>query len=205
MNSGSIVYLVDDDDALRLATSAMLKVENFMVSAYPTAEEFLADINSSASGCLITDLLLPGMSGIELQQVLIERNIKLPVIFMTGYGDINESVQAMKAGAVDFVEKPVAPEALIRRIREALRLDNSHREMESEDLAIIDRFNELTPREREVIALVAEGKTNKVIARDLEISFRTVEKHRASAMQKLDADNAVELARIVQQYMSDKN
>jgi FixJ family two-component response regulator len=143
------------------------------------------------------------MSGIELQHALIARHIKLPIIFMTGYGDINESVHAIKAGAFDFVEKPVAPAALLRRVEEALALDRSHRESESSHCTLQKRFDELTPREKEVIAQVVTGKTNKVIARELDISFRTVEKHRASAMQKLDLDNVVELAKLVQRFLPD--
>lgn len=201
MNSCPIVYLLDDDEALLLAIGTTLKLAGYNVKRYASAESLLAVLDKQAAGCLISDLRLPGMSGIELQQALIEREIKLPIIFMTGYGEINESVQAIKAGALDFLEKPVAPATLLQRVKEALKIDEANRLKELEHLNLQKRFEELSPREKEVVTLVAEGKTNKEIAQDLSISYRTVEKYRASAMMKLEVENTVELAKLSQLYM----
>jgi RNA polymerase sigma factor (sigma-70 family) len=195
------VYLIEDDEALRLATGTTLRLAGYMVRDYASAELFLADIDINPAGCLVTDLRLPGMSGIELQQTLITRNIKVPVIIVTGYGEIRESVQAVKAGAVDFLEKPVTPDDLLQRVQEALRLDELRCRQENANLAEQECFNELSPREKEVIALVVAGKTNKEIARHLEISHRTVEKHRANAMLKLNVDNTVQLLKVVQHHL----
>jgi two-component system response regulator DctR len=143
------------------------------------------------------------MSGIELQQAMTSRGIRLPIIFMTGYGAIHESVQAIKAGAMDFMEKPVAPAALLRQVDEALYLDRVRWQWETDGLVLQSRFEGLSRREKEVVELVVEGRTNKEIGQVLSISYRTVEKYRAGAMVKLKVENAVELARLVQSYAAD--
>ncbi len=200
MTNFQTIYLIDDDDALRLAVSITLRRAGHQVRSYVSAEMFLDDISSNATGCVVTDLLLPGFNGIELQQALIKRQIKLPVIIMSGYGDISQSVQAIKAGAVDFLEKPVAPETLLRHIEEALRIDVARHLQDVEQMMLQQRFGKLSPREHEVTALVAAGKTNKEIAQSLAISYRTVEKYRATAMIKLEVENVVALAKLVDRY-----
>jgi two-component system response regulator FixJ len=190
------VFLIDDDEDLLIATSTILKMHGYEVREYASAETFLAEVDHNAAGCLLTDMRLPGMRGIELQQVLLSRNINLPMIFITGYGEVNDSVQAVKAGAFDFLEKPVAPDMLLDRVKEALRLDQVHRRWDSEHLILQKRYDTLSPREKDVITKVVDGETNKEIAKDLEISYRTVEKYRANAMLKLEADNVVELTKL---------
>lgn len=201
MKNLPIVYLVDDDEALRLAIGTSVRLAGYDVRLYDSAESLLEVVEASAAGCVVTDLRLPGMSGIELQQQLIQRHIQLPLIFITGYGEIDESVQAVKSGAIDFLEKPVAPAKLISCIKEALRCDEERRQRDDENSTLQHRFDDLTPREKEVVSLVIEGKTNKEIAKVLDISFRTVEKYRAGAMLKLEVDNVVGLAKLGQHYL----
>lgn len=191
------VYVVDDDEAVRAALSIILEQEGLNVQQFDSGESFLEKISANDPGCLLTDLRLPGISGIELQQTLTERGIKLPVIILTGWGDVHESVQAMKAGAVDFLEKTVRPPELLHRVKEALERDASQRTRDEQYSTLRKRFMALSTREKEVVSLVVEGKTNKEIAQVLDISYRTVEKYRAGAMSKLGVDNVVELAKIV--------
>ncbi len=191
------IYLVDDDDDLRQAIKTTLRMAGYKVHGFESAEAFLEMVDEGTCGCLVTDLRLPGISGLALQQQLTERHINIPVIIITGYGEVNDSVRAIKAGAVNFMEKPVSPSALLEQVAEALTLDDTQRE----HLAMRARFDDLTPREKAVATLVVAGKTNKQIARDLQISFRTVEKYRAGAMLKLGLENVAELANFVHRYV----
>ncbi len=197
MNKCQNVYLVDDDEDLRLAIKTTLRMAGYRVHDFDSAEAFLEVVDAGICGCLVTDLRLPGISGLVLQQQLNERRIPVPVIIITGYGEINDSVRAIKAGAVNFMEKPVSPTALLEQVAEALRLDESRRE----HLAKQARFDELSPREKAVATLVVAGKTNKQIAQELQISYRTVEKYRAAAMLKLGLDSVAELSHFVLRYV----
>lgn len=190
------VFIVDDDSAVRDSHMLMIEQEGIHVETYCSGEEFLDAFQNPSPGCAIVDIRMPGMDGIQLQQELNHRNIQLPVIFLTGHGDIPMSVKAIKAGAVDFLTKPVKRENLLSSVRTAI--------MESQRLIrelvngqdAKSRLAELTEREREVMTLAIAGAPNKEIARRLGISHRTVEIHKSKIMHKTGATNLLELARI---------
>lgn len=196
MPSNPVVYIVDDDSAIRDALSFLMKSIGFESKAYASAETFLNQANFDRPGCLVVDVRMHGMSGLELQQVLNERGIALPVIIITGHGDVPMAVQAMKAGAVDFLEKPYDNEVLITRIRQSLEDATKEQNKESRIAEAKARLAQLTPRELEVMNLLAEGKHNKIIANELNISVRTAEAHRAKVMKKLQADSLSDIVRI---------
>jgi FixJ family two-component response regulator len=181
------VFLVDDDPAVRDALTFLLNTAGFRVEAFGSGEEFLESIRPGRSGCIILDMTMPGMSGFDVQTGLAARHVQLPVIFLTAHGSIPLSVQALKAGAADFLEKPADGAALIERVRNALAGD-------ADAARVRERFGQLTGREREIMAHVAAGLSNKEIARRLDISHRTVEVHRARLLEKMGARSAVELA-----------
>jgi two-component system, LuxR family, response regulator FixJ len=193
---GAHVYIVDDEDAVRDSLAVLLAAQPYAVSSYASAWEFLAAASSLPSGCLITDIRMPGMTGLELQQRLNEQGLHFPTIVITGHGDIPLAVRAMKEGAVDFIEKPYTFEAILGGIEAALaRLA----EIELSDPAAQEaasRLARLTPREREVLEGLITGLPNKSIAYDLAISPRTVEVHRARVMQKLQARSLSEVVRL---------
>jgi len=191
------VHVVDDDLAVRSALALLLRAEGLAVRAYADAASFLAGCDPSAPGCVVADLDMPGMSGLELQERLLERGSPLPVIILTGHGDVPAAVRALKRGAVDFVEKPYDPGALIATIREALERDRRRRASAAEAARVAARAAALTPREREVMERVAAGAASKVIAAELAISERTVELHRARMMRKMGARSLAELVRMV--------
>jgi len=190
------VYIVDDDAAIRDALRLLLKSSGMRVETCASAEEFLGACRPPLSGCLLVDVRMPGMSGLELQEALAARGIRLPVIVITGHGDVAMAVRAMKAGAVDFIEKPFDNAALLECLRNALaRAANAHQhEMKSAEVAA--HLALLTQREREVMQLLIAGKPNKVIAADLAISARTVEVHRARIMEKLKARSLADVVRL---------
>ena len=196
MPSNPVVYIVDDDSAIRDALSFLMKSIGFESKAYASAETFLNQANFDRPGCLVVDVRMHGMSGLELQQVLNERGIALPVIIITGHGDVPMAVQAMKAGAVDFLEKPYDNEVLITRISQSLEDATKEQNKESRIAEAKARLAQLTPRELEVMNLLAEGKHNKIIANELNISVRTAEAHRAKVMKKLQADSLSDIVRI---------
>lgn len=201
--NASTVFLVDDDAAVRGAVSASLQQMGFDVSTHASAESFLENYDPTRRGCLILDVCMPGMSGIELQQELAARGITLPVLFITGCGAVADTVKAIKAGAVDFLEKPVPPAVLVSRIEEAFAQDACRAQEARERETLRHGFALLTAREREVIMLVVKGASNKEIARRLAISFRTVEKYRAAAMIKLQVNSVAELCRAMQSRLLD--
>ena len=195
-NAGQLVHLVDDDDAIRRSAGFMLKTTGYQVNSYVSGVELLKDAGSLEPGCILLDIRMPGMDGLEVQQRLQEKGVTLPVIIMTGHGDVTLAVQAMKAGAVDFIEKPFEKSALLHALGEGferLRQGEVSKER-SRDAEI--RLQVLTPREREVLDGLARGLPNKTIAYDLGISPRTVEIHRANLMTKLGVRSLSEALRI---------
>jgi FixJ family two-component response regulator len=191
------VFVVDDDDAVRTSLRLLLKSVGLPVETYASAQEFLDGYDGDRAGCLVLDIRMPGMSGLELQQRLTDMHAILPVVFITGHGDVPMAVEAMQHGAVDFIQKPFRDQDLIDRINQALEKDRDNRAGLRERDTILHRIEQLTPREREVLDLVTKGKANKVIAGDLGVSQRTVEIHRARVMEKMAASSLAHLVRMV--------
>ena len=189
--------LVDDDDAIRDSLCWLLESRGVPCRSYPSAEDFLAAWNSSLAGCVLLDIRMDGMSGPELFDLLGERGSTLPVIFLTGHGDVPMAVSALKKGAFDFVEKPCNDNELVNRVIEALTLDANQRVAASGADSINTLISRLTARERQVMERVLAGKLNKVIADELQISMRTVEVHRANLFEKMGVRTAVELAQLL--------
>lgn len=190
------VFVVDDDAAVRDSVSLLLKTAGLAVEAYDSAEAFLAALDPQRHGCLVLDMRMPGMSGFELQEELARRDIPMPIIFLTAHGDIPMTVRAIKAGAVDFLTKPVDGAALLDRIESALARVGAEREGESARQQARERLSQLTEREQEILALAISGCTNKEIARQLGISFRTVETHRSHILFKTGTATLLELAQL---------
>jgi len=193
----ALVFIVDDDDAVRNSIRLLMKSLGLATRPLSTAQEFLATYDPQQPGCLILDVRMPGMSGLELQQQLNVRGAIIPVIFITGHGDVPMAVEAMQQGAFDFLQKPFRDQDLIERVQRALAKDQSNRVELSEQAKVRERFDSLTPREREVLALVTSGKANKVMAADLNVSQRTVEIHRARVMEKMHASSLAQLVRMM--------
>ena len=182
-----IVYVVDDDAAVREAIKNLLESVGMQVQTFVSGAEFMARAPAEAPSCLILDVRLPGMSGLEFQRELTAAGVEIPIIFITGHGDIPITVQAMKAGAVDFLTKPFREQELLDAIHKALNRDRQRREQTSEVANLRLRYEELTPREREVMALVTRGLLNKQIAAELGASETTVKIHRGQVMRKMEA------------------
>ena len=189
------VFLVDDDDAVRDAVSMLLDSAGLQVRCFDSAQRFLDEYDATP-GCLVLDVSMPGMTGLELQEELNKSGIRIPIIFITGHGDVPMSVRAIKQGAVDFVEKPADDDELLEKIRKAIKLDREIRGEDAQRSEVVDRFNRLTPREQQVMAEVAAGNSNKEIAINLDISHRTIEIHRARVMEKMGADSLPDLIRM---------
>lgn len=191
------VHIVDDDEAIRDALSWLLQSRDVPTESWETAEDFLAAWTPDLAGCLLLDIRMEGMTGLELFDRLRECGCRLPVIFLTGHGDVPIAVAALKKGARDFVEKPFNDNDLVDRVIEALAFDAEQRVREAGQASVAARLATLTQRERQVMDLVVAGKLNKVIADDLGISMRTVEVHRAHVFEKMGVKTAVELARLL--------
>jgi len=197
MTRAAIVHVIDDDAAVRDSLRLLLATENFDVRAYASARDFLASAEPGEAGCVITDVRMPEVSGMDLLAEFKARRVDLPVIVITAHADVTLAVQAMKAGAVDLLEKPFDDEALLGAVRQALRrLFDGESVVGSEAAAARDRLASLTVREREVLMGVLEGRPNKLIAHELGISVRTVEAHRARLMMKMQAKSLSELVRM---------
>jgi FixJ family two-component response regulator len=194
--SPATVFIVDDDSAVRSSLRLLLKSVGLPVSTFDSAHAFLDAYTDDWNGCVLLDVRMPGMSGPALQQQLNLRGAILPVIFITGHGDVSMAVEAMQQGAFDFVEKPFHDQALIERVQLALQHNAESRGELAERQSIRERFELLTPREREVLQHVARGSSNKVMAYDLHISQRTVEIHRARLMEKMQAPSLAHLVRM---------
>ncbi|HVP34844.1 MAG TPA: response regulator transcription factor [Steroidobacteraceae bacterium] len=191
------VFVVDDDEGVRNSLRFLLKSVGLTTRTLDSASEFLEAYKASQPGCLVLDVRMPGMSGLELQQQLNLRGAVIPVIFITGHGDIPMAVEAMQQGAFDFLQKPFRDQDLIDRIQRALERDAKNRAALDQHAKIRERLESLTPREREVLALMTRGKPNKIMAAELGVSQRTVEIHRARVMEKSGATSLAQLVRMV--------
>jgi two-component system, LuxR family, response regulator FixJ len=190
------VFIVDDDDAIRDSLQMLMSSVGLESACYASAREFLTSYDPDRPGCLVLDVRMPGMSGIDLQERLVAMNSILPIIFITGHGEVPMAVHAMRAGAVDFIQKPFSEQALLDQIHLAVEQDAKSRAMLGRRDAIVERIASLTPRERQVMEMVIDGMANKVIAIDLGVSERTVEIHRARVMQKMGAESLPHLVRM---------
>jgi len=196
IDPGPIVFVVDDDDGMRAALQRLLTLANLPVDPYASGVEFLAAARLDRPGCIILDVSMPHMSGLQVQAALKQKQVALPIIFLTGSSDIPVAVAAMREGAVDFIEKPFGNEDLVRRVHAAIKQYEQVRRSGAERLEIVVRAQRLTPREREIMNLVVTGLTSKEIARLVGASHRTVEIHRARLMEKMAAATLADLVRM---------
>jgi FixJ family two-component response regulator len=191
------VYVVDDDEAMRDSLVWLLESNGFAVEAFPSAEAFLERWHGDMRGCLVLDVRMPGMSGLELHERLSARSAVLPIVFVTGHGDVPMAVSALKKGAVDFIEKPFNDRDLLRLVAGCLDLDRTRRAARHREEEVRRRLGALTDREREVMELVVAGKLNKEVAEALGISIKTVEAHRSRVMDKMEVRSIAELVQAV--------
>jgi len=196
-NSEPTVFVVDDDHAVRRFLCGLIASVDIPVESYASARDFLENYQYGRAGCLLLDIRMPGMSGLELQQELDRRSIDLPVIILTGHGNVQVAVNAMKAGAIDFIEKPFNNDLLLDRIQRALSDSVRAREVRLEQEALEARLSRLTPREQQILERVIAGDTNKGVARRLGISEKTVELHRSRVMEKMRAGSLAALVKMV--------
>jgi RNA polymerase sigma factor (sigma-70 family) len=193
----AVVFVVDDDQAMRNSLKWLIESVGVQVESFASADEFLAQYQPGRAGCLVLDVRMPGMSGLDLQEYLVEKNVHIPVVIITGHGDVPMAVRAMKGGAIDFIEKPFNDEVLLDAIRRAIAYEEQQRSQHVENLHIQERLSHLTPREHEVMEMVTEGRSNKEIANALGVSAKTIEAHRARVMEKMQAGSLAELVRMV--------
>lgn len=196
-SSEATVFIVDDDEAVRDSLGLLLRSVGYRARCYPGARDFLKAFDPRDYGCLVLDIRMPGMTGLELQKHLAEIGCNIPIVFITGHGDIPMAVEAVRQGAVDFLQKPFQDQELVDRINDAIKQAADQRDGELERLQILDRIASLTAREKQVMGEVVLGKANKVIAGDLGVSQRTVEIHRARVMEKMQANSLAHLVRMV--------
>ena len=201
--NAATVYVVDDDDGMRRALSLLLNTVGYKTAAFASPKEFLDKFKPNTGGCLVLDIRMPGMSGLELQQHLNRMGSMLPVIFVTGHGDVPMAVQAMKEGAFEFVQKPFRDQDLLDRINHALEQDKENRSTLARRADVLHRVDSLTPREKQVMAMVVDGAANKVVAIDLGLSERTVEIHRAKVMEKMGARSVAHLVKLQMSLSND--
>lgn len=190
------VFVVDDDEAMRDALTQLLESAGLRVEVHADGTEFLEAYTAARPGCLLLDMAMPGMSGLEVQAALKARGLAIPIVFLTGHGDIPMAVRAVQGGAVDFLEKPIKGAALIERVKRALNLDEARRRLQGRAQDILQRHARLSKREKEVMTLAVSGHTSKEIARKLDLSPRTVEVHRTHVMHKMGAANVAELVNL---------
>jgi len=197
-----IVFLVDDDQLFRRSTERLIRTAGLNVQPFSSASDFLKSPRPEGPACLVLDVRMPGLSGMDLQRELVQSGFHIPIIFITGHGDIPTSVRAMKAGAVEFLTKPFRSRVLLDAIRAAIERDRSALQKESETRELRERYEQLTPREREVMTLVAKGLLNKQVAGELSTTEATIKFHRAHIMQKMRADSLADLIRMVEKLGS---
>lgn len=193
IQSEPTVFIVDDDSSVLKGLSRLMKSVKLNEETYSSAQDFLDSYNSEQPGCLLIDMRMPGISGLELQEILQSMKILIPTIIITGYGEVTDAVQAMKNGAIDFIEKPFKGQYLIDQVHKAIAKDTQIRKKQAQQQVVSASLALLTPREREVMDLVIAGKANKVIAFELGLSMKTVEFHRAHVMKKMKVDSVAEL------------
>ncbi|MEM9417830.1 MAG: response regulator [Planctomycetota bacterium] len=196
MSIQATVFIVDDDPGVRDSLKYMIESGGYVVEAFDSARAMIDRARTPVSGCLVADLRLPGMSGLDMFDKLQELGVNLPTVVITGHGDVTAAVRAMKAGALDFIEKPFSDQALLDRISTAMQI-NTANQVAAQEVAQVDQcYQRLTPRERQVMAAVVEGRLNKQIASDLGLSHKTIEVHRAHVMEKMNAKSLAELVRM---------
>jgi len=195
MSENSIVFVVDDDEAVRQSTAWLIESIGLKVITFSSADDFLANYDNE-QGCIIMDVRMPGISGLEAQEELVKREINLPLIFITGHGDVPMAVRALKRGAFDFIEKPFNDQLLLDAIQRGIKKNSDSIESLARNETIYHRINSLTPREHQVMSRVTEGKPNKVIAHELSVSIKTIEVHRARMMEKMVASSVAELVKM---------
>ena len=196
MSEVATVFIVDDDEAVRDSMSWLMRSVGLSVETFPSAQAFLEGYKAGRPGCMVLDIRMPGMSGLDLQRKLVEEDIHLPVIIISGHGDVPIAVRAMKTGAVDFIEKPFNDQVLLDAVQRAIALDERQRDSAAQKADVKKRMALLTPRETEVLHLVVDGMSNKMIAAALGVSQKTVEAHRAKVMDKLQARSLSHLVRM---------
>jgi RNA polymerase sigma factor (sigma-70 family) len=198
MTGAAVVYVIDDDPSVRSSLKFLLSTVGLKVESYDSADSYLGGKPPDVPSCLVLDVRLPGLSGLDFQRELAARNIHIPIVFVTGHGDIPMSVRAMKAGAVEFLTKPYRDQDLLDAIRIALERDRDRREKEKEATELNQCFDSLTPRERKVISMVALGMLNKQIAAELGTAENTVKVHRSRAMEKMHAQSLADLVKMIE-------
>ena len=197
-NPEQIVFVIDDDESMREALKSLIRSVGLSVETFASAHEFLESRRPDIPACLILDVRMPGLSGLDLQRDLTEANIHIPIIFITGHGDIPMSVRAMKAGAVEFLTKPFRDQELLDAIQQALERDRHVRSQRADNAELLNRYHSLTPRETEVFGLVVKGLLNKQIALQLGTSEITIKLHRRQVMEKMNADSLADLVRMAE-------
>lgn len=195
------VYLIDDDPVISFVLTDLIQSVNLPYAVFSNSISFLEQAEPTMTGCIVTDIRMPGMSGLDLQDELHNRQIDLPIIFISSYPEVPSVVRAMRGGALDFFQKPFSTQQLLDRIQDGLRIDESRAEMQAKSREIGERMSLLTPREKEVLAGIFEGKLTKVIADEMSISQRTAETYRHLIMQKLQAGSVAELVRMSMEFM----
>lgn len=198
-----LIRLIDDDEMVLGSESFLLKMEGWQTAQYLSAEEFLSKDDSERPGCIILDIRMPGLNGMELQSLMMEKNIDLPIIFLTGHGDIDMAVSALKKGAVDFLVKPANDERLQEAVKNAVEKNILSRQKNIEHDNMLELYEQLTEREKDIAPMVANGTANKVIAIDLDISENSVKKYRSSILEKLQVRTIVELTDFLRQIGKD--
>jgi FixJ family two-component response regulator len=191
------VFVVDDDPAIRKSLQLLIEMAGLPVRTFPSARSFLDAYKPGDSSCLILDIRMPGMNGLDLQQELVQRRFDLPIIVLTGYADVPVAIRALKSGAVEFLEKPVEDDVLLDHVRKALALDAQHRPRRNEHDLVRLRIKQLSPRELQVLRLVVDGLSSKQIGHQLHVSAKTVEAHRLRIMKKMQAESLADLVRVV--------